>query len=72
MALGASDQQADRCATCRGRGWLNVHTSPVYAPDALALPERPLPRETCWDCGGKGQVTAREPGLAPGWLGAAS
>jgi hypothetical protein len=46
MAPGSSEQQADRCLTCRGRGWLNLRTRPVYRPDALTPPTEPLPRET--------------------------
>lgn len=60
MVVGTSDQQADRCATCRGHGWLYVRSRPAYGLDA-PIPATPLPRETCWDCGGKGwlrQVSA--------------
>jgi DnaJ-class molecular chaperone len=70
MAWGTSEQQADRCATCRGRGWLHVRTRPVYRPGVLNLPASPLPRETCWDCGGKGRAATTSQG--PGLMEAAS
>lgn len=72
MALGGSEQPVDQCATCRGRGWLNVRTSPVYLPGVLPVPAAFLPREACWDCGGKGRVASTEPSSPPGSLEAAS
>lgn len=50
----AQDSPADRCGTCRGRGWLHVRSRPVYRPGALKLSLGAVPRERCWDCGGKG------------------
>jgi hypothetical protein len=55
-AEGAPDRPDGQCPTCRGRGWLNVRSRPVYRSVALKITGAPLPRETCWDCGGKGFV----------------
>lgn len=72
MVRGAPAQQADRCATCQGRGWLYVRTRSVYRSDAPNLLST-SPHEPCWDWGGVGRTTrtasSREPGS---WLEAAS
>jgi hypothetical protein len=64
QARGVRDRAAGRCLTCRGYGWLNVRSRPVYGPEALTATVLPLPRETCWDCGGTGQGTATDTAAA--------
>jgi hypothetical protein len=50
----AQDRQTPPCLTCRGRGWLNVRSRPVYRLGTLRPDAGALPREECWDCGGHG------------------
>ena len=54
--MEAEDRLPGRCPTCRGHGWLNVRSRPVYGSTVLKITGAPLLRETCWDCGGKGFV----------------
>ena len=56
QAQGTTGRITDRCPTCRGHGWLNVRSRPVYKSAALSIPGARLERETCWDCGGKGRA----------------
>ena len=50
------DHVAERCPTCRGRGWLHVRSRPVYGSGPLKVTTTYPVRETCWDCGGDGRA----------------
>jgi len=56
QAQGVQNHPTGQCPTCRGHGWLNVRSRPVYRSAAFKITRAALPRETCWDCGGKGRV----------------
>jgi hypothetical protein len=53
QAQGPQDRLTGRCPACRGHGWLNVRSRPVYRSAAFKLTGVRLPRETCWDCSEK-------------------
>jgi hypothetical protein len=57
-SVSSQERPAAPCRTCRGRGWLNVRSRPVYVPGALRLAVDEMPREQCWDCGGHGTTQA--------------
>jgi DnaJ-class molecular chaperone len=56
--VSSQETHIDRCSTCRGRGWLNVHARPAYRPDVAKVFTAERSRELCWDCGGHGQEQA--------------
>jgi DnaJ-class molecular chaperone len=56
QAQGMQDRPTDQCPTCRGHGWLNVRSRPVYRSVVLNITRAALSRETCWDCGGTGRL----------------